>query len=452
MTIVSQGELQIATQNRENAGQALRLEAPLFLLVYWLNSVAVSLAPGLTGDLDTVRLGLTAPFTLFLICLCLAERSDAVEPPSRSVMLGFAMLTLAPSSLIATLGMAGYALILALRSKAPARFAAACAVGLALATLWSGLGRNLLAAPLLSVDAIAVAALLSWAGEAVTRSGNIIRLENDHAIIIFADCATAFLLLPALVMSAALGLRDATRISARFIAAMGGLCLALIAANLLRLCLLASSSEAYEIGHGAVGQNLFDALLISLAAGAALIGREQRAAPPSKIRRKITPTRWLVVLLTIALIGFGMKLVRYGAPAANGDEAARAVLIAFLQDHGWRFDGDRTLVQSTGYGVMVFSQEGCRENFFVSLLSAEGESVDAVGVALPEAAFLYGGALSPAPSRKAAFALWLDGALSATGLRAGFPLPALALSPPPPEAADACLPPPIAAWVGLRRS
>lgn len=451
MTSVSQDALQIATQTRENSARASRLEAPLFLLVYWLNSVAVSLAPALFGGLEAGRIGLTAPFTLILLCQTLIERADAAAPPPRALTLGFALLTLAPSSLLATLGLSGYALALALRSQAQARLAAACAVGLALTTLWSGLGRNLFAAPLLALDAVAVEALLLWGGEAVTRSGNIIRLENGHAIIIFADCATAFLLFPALVLSAALGLREATRLSARFIAAMGALVLALIAANLLRLCLLASSADAYAIGHGPIGQNLFDALLIGLAAGAALIGRDKPIATSSEPANRGRSGRWLAILLLIALIGLGLKLIRYGAPPANGDDASRAVLIDFLERHDWRFLEDQTLVQSTGYGVMVFSQEGCRENFYVSLLSAEGESIDAVRAALPDAAFRYGATLLAEPSRAAAAALWLDGAFSAIGLRAGFPTPALALAPPPTDAAGACLPPPSAAWTGLRR-
>ena len=71
--------------------------------------------------------------------------------------------------------------------------------------------------------------------------------------------------------------------------------------------------------------------------------------------------------------------------------------------------------------------------------------------ALPNAGFFYGGAPLKEPSRISAFLLWIDGAASAIGLREGFPMPALALAPPPTEATGSCLPPPISAWVGLRR-
>jgi len=452
VTALLQDALQIATQTRQKTVQATALEAPLVLFAYWLNSIAVSLTPALLGDLAAAHFNLTAAFTLILICLTLLERQDAVKPPSRPATLGFALLALVPSSLVATLGMAGYAMMLARRSQGPAHFAALSAIGLAVASIWNGLGRTLFAEPLLTLDAIAVEALLTWAGEAVMRTGNIVRLENGHAIIIFADCATAFLLFPVLGLGTVLALRDATRLNTRFFAAMASLCLALIAANLLRLTLLASAPEAYAIGHGPIGQNLFDALLIGLAACAALIGRSRpMAAPPNPSTRETSP-RWLAVVLMIALIGLSLKVIRYGALPSNGDDQARAVLIEFLARHHWHFQGDQTLVQSTGYSVMIFRQEGCSDSFSVSLLSAEGESVDAARAALPNAAFFYGGTPQTGPSRAAAFTLWADGALSAIGLRAGSPMPALVLAPPPPQMFGACLPPPIAKWAGLRRT
>ena len=429
----------------------MALATPLFLFAYWLNSAAAGLTPSLLGGADAGRLGLTGPFTLLLICLTLYDHSEAVTPAPRWTTLGFALLTLVPSSMVATLGMAGVALSLAVQGRGPVRFAAACLVALALTTLWSGVGRALLAEPLLALDAIAVEALLAWAGQTPTRSGNIIRLGDGHAIIIFADCATAFLLFPALTLSAALGSRDATRLTRRFAFALASLCLALIAANLLRLCLLAISAEAYAIGHGPLGQNLFDALLIGLAAAAAALGRDKPTPRPPSPIVQASAGRWLTVALAIALVGFGLKLLRYGAPHPPADAHARETLVAFLDARGWRFDGDQELIQSTGYSVTRFRQEGCDQSFSASLISAEGESLGAVRQALPNAGFFYGGAPLKEPSRIAAVLLWIDGAASAIGLREGFPMPALALAPPPTEATGPCLPPPISAWVGLRR-
>jgi hypothetical protein len=453
VTFPFQGASQIATRSATAATLATALAVPLFLFAYWLNSVAVTVTPLLSGDANIGRLGLTGPFTLFVICVTLFERNATIEPAWRWVMLGFALLTLPPSSLIATLGLAGYGLFLMLRSPAPVRLAGGCLVVLATTMIWGGIGRTLFAAPLLSADAMAVEVLLTWFGATPARNGNIVTLQNGHGIIIFADCATAFLLLPTLALSAVLGLRDATRINRRFVIAMASLCVAATAVNLLRLCLLVVSAEVYAVGHGPIGQNIFDAALIGLAAAAAYVGRDKlpdRAAKPEPTMYGASP-RWLALLLAIVVVGFGLKLVRYTAPVLPGDDHARATLTTFLESHGWRFDRYSTLVQSTGYAVMVFSQDGCSETISASLLSAEGESVDAVRIALPRAVFFYGGALLFEPSRAAAIGLWVDAATSAIGLRPGFPMPALALSPPPPLEAAPCAPPPIAAWASLRR-
>ena len=136
---------QVASQSRmrPTAGFHLlgQLEIQILLIAYWLHGTAAILIPGFSGSSSGFSgLSLLAPFSLLLICGGLIDHRASVGRPSAGATLLLILPLLIPSSLIASLAMAGYAMLLALRSRAIARALAICAAGLAVGEVWAVVG------------------------------------------------------------------------------------------------------------------------------------------------------------------------------------------------------------------------------------------------------------------------------------------------------------------------
>jgi hypothetical protein len=424
---------------------------PVLLGLGWLNGSAAVIVPGTAGDLFGV--GLLAPFTLWIVCSTLIRERQRVRLPVPWPTGLFAISLLIPSSVASCIATALYASYLAVLFGPPARYAAGLAGLLAVSALWSGLGAHLVAAPLLTLDAIATQRLLAALGVAATRAGNIVTSPTGHQIVIFVGCATAFALPVALSASAALALRDATRLSWRLAWSMLALALAFTAVNVARLAFLAMSERSYEIGHGPLGRNLLDGVNVVLIIGGALLARtrpEQRRASPAPARGATIKQTLLAFVLAAGVAGLGLKIVRYAAPPLSPDARAEAALERFLAPKGWLFDRRHAVIAQSGYSVLIYEKSGCDRPLSVSILTGAGESISAVKSAMgADSAFLYDGALLAKPPRVAPINLSVKAGLSAAGLPILGPMPPLAVAPVPPTESQPCAPPPADAWALL---
>ena len=432
-----------------------QLEIQILLIAYWLHGTAAILIPGFSGSSSGFSgLSLLAPFSLLLICGGLIDHRASVGRPSAGATLLLILPLLIPSSLIASLAMAGYAMLLALRSRAIARALAICAAGLAVGEVWAGIGRRLLGPVILEFDAIGAAFILSLFKADVTRVGTIVTPADGHTIILFADCASATILPGLMSFAAVMALRRIERIEAGFLVSMSALSCGLIVLNFARLALLASSDTAYEIGHGPIGQNLFDALAIALATGAALAapGAQTQASTPANglTQGQTAQPRtqvWVGIIAAICFLGLGGKLLRYSVDRPPPDQIASENVISFIESAGWVLSEEAVLIPQSGYHLLRFRRDGCAATITISVLSTNGESLEAVAIALgPNAAYIYSGLIQETPSRSLALRSWLYSAIAGLGFAPPATLPPLAITPPPPDTADQCLPPPVSSW------
>lgn len=457
--IGSRNATQVASQSRMRPAAGFHLlgqfEVQILLFAYWLHGTAAILIPGFSGSSSSFSgLSLLAPFSLLLICGGLIDHRASVGRPSAGATLMLVLPLLIPSSLMASLAMTGYALLLAAGSRSIARALAICAAGLAVAEVWTGIGRRLLGPVLLEFDAIGAALILSLFKADVTRIGTIVAPADGHTIILFADCASASILPGLMSVAAVMALRRVERIEVGFLVSMSALFCGLIVLNFARLALLASSDAAYEVGHGPIGQNLFDALAILLATAAAMAvpGTRARTSTAAIIRPHEQATQpraliWVLIIAAICILGLGGKLLRYGVDRPPPDQIASENVISFIEAAGWVLSEEAVLIPQSGYHLLRFRREGCAATITISVLSTNGESLEAVAFALgANAAYIYSGLIQETPSRGLALRSWLHSAIAGLGFAPPATLPPLAITPPPPETADQCLPPPVAVW------
>ena len=433
------------------------------LTLGWLHTIEFDVVAGWRVDGAAAAqhlfgISLLAPITLCVSGASLIRHVDAVRwPPAWGILL-FASSALIPSSAVAALALGLFGGWMAVRSSGAARFAAGCIAGLGVCALWASVGQRVLSTPLLTADASAAQWVLGWFVPGVMRDGNVLTTLAGHRVVILLACATSTALPVILLASTAIAVRDARRLTARWVGAIALLSATFIFLNIVRLAWLSRSASDDALVHGPLGQNVFDALQIVLVLTAARLGgsrdeparsRPEIVARPGNPRLGSATIRY--GLPACLLAGLALTGMRYSQPDENlADETAGAVA-SLLASEGWQFAGTRELIASTGYIVLDFRHPGCKAPVSVALLPGSTEAVAAALDALgPEIGFLHAGKLGPVPPDGMMLDQLSIGALLRR-LRLGErAMPLLAIAPAPRPEAGLCAPPQAAAWERLR--
>jgi len=250
----------VASGARERDG-SLRLLPAILLVGASLNGLAVRvLEAWQLHGFEQPLMGVS-PFELLAIFVgARALLQDTVVPerwfPFPELALGAAMLL--PSSTAAWFAVAAYSVLRAWTADGERWTGFFVFAALAACSIWSSVLLKWWEGPASAFDAHAVFALLTWLRPDLVVTGNVVGVPEGHNLIILTACTSASGLPKAL-----LGLGGLTLLANGFDRRRMGLALAATlllnpAVNLLRLSLMAWSSDLYLLIHGPVGANLFD--------------------------------------------------------------------------------------------------------------------------------------------------------------------------------------------------
>ena len=221
--------------------------------------------------LDNPLLGIS-PFEILAVFVALRAILSAQDevPASLYPELGLGVAMLWPSSVVAWFAIAAYALIKATAAAGQRR--AGCLLLLAVAgcSIWSSLLLKWLAGPAAGLDAQAVGWLLAWVRGDIVVTGNVVGVPMGHNLIIMTACTSASGLAKAMLGLAGLMLLAGGAAPGRLWPALALAPMLSVAVNLMRLSLMASSSDLYQFTHGPIGANIFDATQTLLVVGLGL--------------------------------------------------------------------------------------------------------------------------------------------------------------------------------------
>ncbi len=252
----------------------------MLLLTGWASLLLGPLLLALRDSGPVALLGLAGLGPLDLIALCVAvealwrgAREGDLRAPAWAGV-GFALLLLVPSGLVAAAGLAAYGAVVAWQSRGAARWGAIGLAGLGAIHLALTLGRELRGA-VIGWEAMATHAVMSWFVPQVVLAGPVLRLPDGHGIAVMAGCSVLQFLPPALLalMVMRRGVLRLGETRPTLAAPLVMLGLALVGLNLARLLLLQVSPGAYAWGHGVLGANLFGLICAGLVHAAADWGR-----------------------------------------------------------------------------------------------------------------------------------------------------------------------------------
>ncbi len=408
---------------------------------------AASGVDGHFAEAESLGVGPLSALTLAVAVVTLIRFSGAVRLPPVWITVAYAATLLVPSSTLAVVATAAYAALIAVLSAAPARYAAACIAGLAAVQCWMSLGQHGLAPPLLQLDARAAAHVLALFQPGVRQFGNVVQSGGGHFIVMFIGCGTVFILPPAILAAAMLALRDAPRLGLAHVRAILGLAAVMAVCNICRLAWLASSRDAYAVGHGVVGLNLFDALIVGLVFLAAGLARRKLAPASVPPGRPAPAPAWLLAALAVACIGLAPKIVRYSVARSPVQHAAETAMTRFFGESGWQLSQRRRLIRNADYALLTFTHPGCDSPVSVVMLTGDGVASATAGRALGGSFdYLDAGELTSAPAFTSPMRFALATTLNSMGLTRSRPMPLFAVAPPPPAQPSACAPPAAARW------
>jgi hypothetical protein len=248
---------------------ALRRDfAPVALLVAGcVNGFAAQVTESLQSEgIRSAPFFGVSPFELITICiavtLMMGSKSEARYSGFGWVEGAAAAAILVPSGSFSWCVVAVYAVYVARRGDAGQRNGAYLFAGLALAALWTSIVAKWFAMAFTTLDAILVHKVLAVLQDNFEQADNIVGHSGGFGIVVILTCSTAYALPNAMVFLAAMahgrGPVDYTRLS-RNLALFSAI---FVAANVGRLALMASNEAMYELAHGPVGANLFDAFQI----------------------------------------------------------------------------------------------------------------------------------------------------------------------------------------------
>ena len=207
-----------------------------------------------------------SPFELITICiaatLMLGPKSEARHSGFGWVEGTAAAAILVPSGSFSWCVVAVYAVYVALRGGAGQRVGAYLFAGLAFAALWTSIVAKWFAMAFTTLDASMVHTVLAAVQDNIEQANNMVGHSDGFGIVVILTCSTAYALPNAMVFLAAMahgrGSVNYVKLS-RNIALFSAI---FVAANVGRLALMASNEAMYELAHGPVGANLFDAFQI----------------------------------------------------------------------------------------------------------------------------------------------------------------------------------------------
>lgn len=224
------------------------------------NGLAVRVAEGMGGGISLdLGIGAFQLLTLFVaVHLSLGSGEPGRPRFGLLVTLATLQMVLVPSSAVSWFALALYAGVHAASATGERRQGALLFLGLAAAALWSSVFLKAFAGPVTASEAFLVGKMLEVLRSDIVQTGNVVGNPEVHSLIVMTRCTTLDVLPAALValVSVALFLGNLDR--DRVWRAGVGLAGLLFAANLVRLCVMAWSAEAYTVAHGLVGANLSD--------------------------------------------------------------------------------------------------------------------------------------------------------------------------------------------------
>lgn len=164
-----------------------------------------------------------------------------------------------PSSLVSWTATALYAGILSTRLQGDGRIGSVLFLALALSAIWSSLFMNWLAAPITTVEAHIVTALLALVKAGVSVSSNLMGVIGGHQVLLLPACASAYLIPKAIVAFAALTIFMGSDRSLKTLAKIAITAVLVLAfTNWIRIAIMTWSKPMYDLAHGPIGANIFD--------------------------------------------------------------------------------------------------------------------------------------------------------------------------------------------------
>ena len=205
-----------------------------------------------------------SPFELITIVVAAYlyfETEKPTQPGFGIAEILFLASLMIPSSTASWISTAAYASFHALRSSSGERTASILFIALALCSIWSSVIMKWVAVPVTTAEASIVWHLLSIIRPDIHLNGNIIGIPGSHQIILMIACSTIYGLPKALLGLMAISLFLGP-IHIRNLIKSAIVVVAIYAiANLIRLTIMTWSDQAFQIAHGPVGTNIFDALI-----------------------------------------------------------------------------------------------------------------------------------------------------------------------------------------------
>ncbi len=246
---------------RIQANLATKLPAML-LLGGALNGFVVRIAEQWHLNAGQAALFGISPFELIAIAVAAYLYFECPNPARIGFGLAeilFLTALMIPSSTFSWAATAVYAFYHAGRSGSGERTASLLFLGLALCSIWSSVIMKWISVPVTAFEANIIWYMLSFFRDDIQLDGNVMGIPGGHQIILMIACSTIYGLPKALLGLIAIALFLGP-VKTRPLGQSAVLVvIAYALANFIRLFVMTWSDPAFQIAHGPIGANIFDA-------------------------------------------------------------------------------------------------------------------------------------------------------------------------------------------------
>ncbi|MFV0369784.1 MAG: hypothetical protein ACK5KM_15130, partial [Hyphomicrobiaceae bacterium] len=226
-----------------------------------LNALLVTIIASMNADSGASLTFGISPFQLVAL-LVAVKLSLGAGTQHKAAPIWFDAIVLAlilvPSSAVSWGALALYAAFQATQTTAERRIGALVFLGVALASIWSSVILKWIALPVTTAEAFVLAKMLSLFRPDIAQFGNVVGNPETHNLILMTKCTTTDALPHAAVALVAVAYLLGDVKAARLWRAVLALGAIYAVANLIRLAIMAWSSDAYDLAHGPIGANIFD--------------------------------------------------------------------------------------------------------------------------------------------------------------------------------------------------